>query len=259
MPAQNLEFKCAIVTGGGGGLGRAISEWLIAQGKKIIIVGRTESKLETAAKEMGHSTPYYALDTGNISAIPGFIKRVVNDHPEVDCLINNAGVQRPLEINNFDLSKADQEIDINIRGPMHLAIGFLDHFKSKPNGALIVNVSSVLGYIPTSVINPVYNGTKAWIHFWSMNLRTQLKDTKVRVVEIVPPTVATDLHRERADPDDNKKDKNPNALSVEEFMADVTKAWKEDQQVLGAGMSQKVVERWYNEFGGDYEKVASTK
>jgi len=75
---------------------------------------------------------------------------------------------------------------------MHLAIGLLDHFKSKPSGALIVKVSSFLGYIPTSVINPVYNGTKAWVHFWSMNMRTQLEDTKVRVVEIAPPTVATD-------------------------------------------------------------------
>ena len=259
MAPQNLQFKCAIVTGGGNGIGRAISEWLISQGKKVIIVGRTESKLETAAKEMGHSTPYYALDTGNISAIPGFIQRVVKDHPEVDCLINNAGVQRPLEINDFDLPKADQEIDINIRGPMHLTIGLLDHFKSKSDGALIVNVSSVLGYIPISVINPVYNGTKAWLHFWSMNLRTQLKDTKVKVVEIAPPTVATDLHRERADPDDNKKEKNSAALSVDEFMNFIIKDWEADKEVIGAGSSQKVVDRWYNEFGPDYEKAAGTK
>lgn len=259
MAAQNLEFKCAIVTGGGGGLGRAISEWLISQGKKVILVGRTESKLQTAAKEMGHSTTYYTLDTGNISAIPSFITQVVKDHPEVDCLVNNAGVQRPLDVNNFDLQKADQEIDINIRGPMHLAIGLLDHFKSKPNGALVVNVSSVLGYIPTSVINPVYNGTKAWMHFWSMNLRTQLKDTKISVVEIAPPTVATDLHRERADPDDNKKEKNSSALSVDEFMNFITKDWKADKETIGAGPSQKVVDRWYHEFGPDYEKVAGTE
>lgn len=80
-------------------------------------------------------------------------------HPEVDCLvgplspeagttlrakrlttpglsymynyrqINNAGVQRPLDVNNFDLQKADQEIAINISGPMHLAIEMLDHLK----------------------------------------------------------------------------------------------------------------------------------
>jgi short-subunit dehydrogenase involved in D-alanine esterification of teichoic acids len=107
-------------------------------------------------------------------------------------------VERPLDINNFDFTKADQEIDINIRGPIHLAIGFLEHFKSKPRGT-IANVSSVLGYTPTSIINPVYNGTKAWLHFWTMTLRAQLSKSSdgknIKVVEIAPPTVATDLHK----------------------------------------------------------------
>jgi len=69
-------------------------------------------------------------------------------------------VQKPLDINNFDLQSTDQEIDINIRGPMHLTIGFLEHLKSK-EAATIINISSLLGYIPTSIINPVYNATKA--------------------------------------------------------------------------------------------------
>ena len=258
MAPQNFSFKCAIVTGGGGGIGRAISEWLISQGKKVIIVGRTESKLQEAAKQMGHSTTYYTLDTGNIPAIPNFIKEVTTDHPEVDCIINNAGVQRPLDVNNFDLSKADQEIDINIRGPMHLAIGLLPHLKTKSN-PLIVTVSSVLGFIPFSIINPVYNGTKAWTHFWSMNLRTQLVDTNIRVIEVVPPTVATDLHRERQNPDDNKKENNEGSLSVEEFMEAVSRDWMAGEETIGAGMSKGVVERWYKEFGPEYEKAAGTK
>ena len=258
MSPQNMSFECAIVTGGGGGIGRAIAEWLISQGKKVIIVGRTEAKLQSAAKEMGHSTTYYVLDTGNITAIPDFIKTVTAKHPEADCIINNAGVQRPLDVNNFDLEKADQEIDINIRGPMHLAIGLLPHLKTKAH-PLIVNVSSVLGYIPFSIVNPVYNGTKAWSHFWSMNLRTQLKDTNVKVIEIAPPTVATELHRERADPDDNKKEKNSSALSVEEFMDEVSKDWLAGHDVIGAGMAKGVIDRWYKEFGPQYEKAAGTK
>ena len=236
-----------------------MAEELISQGKKVIIVGRTESKLKTAAQKLGDATPYYALDTGDIKAIKPFVERVTKDHPDVDCLINNAGVQRPLDVNDFDLEKADQEIDINIRGPMHLAIGFLPHFKSKSEGAVIINVSSVLGYIPISVVNPVYNGTKAWMHFWSMNLRTQLKETKVKVVEIVPPTVATDLHREREDPDDNKKDKNPSTLSVEEFMGFVKRGWKENKETIGAGSGEKIVDRWFKEFGPDYEAAANPK
>lgn len=136
-----------------------MSEYLVSQGKKVIICGRTESKLKTAAKEIGNC-PYYVLDTGDIAAIPTFVKKITSEHPELDCIINNAGVQRPLDVNELDaeefLEKADQEISINIRGPMHLTLNLLPHLKSKP-GAVIMNVSSVLGYIPTSVINPVYS------------------------------------------------------------------------------------------------------
>ncbi|KAI9753638.1 MAG: ribonuclease T2-like [Chaenotheca gracillima] len=258
MAPRTLDFKCAVITGGAGGIGRAMADWLIDQGKEVIIVGRTESKLQTAAKEMGGRATYYVLDTGNISAIPEFVARIVRDHPEVDCLINNAGVQRPLDINNLDLAKADEEININIRGPMHLASAFLPHFKTRPAGAVIMNVSSVLGFVPISIVNPVYNGTKAWLHFYTMTQRTQLAKAgaNIKVVEIAPPTVATDLHRERADPDDNKKEKNPNALSVEEFMEFVVRGWREDKDMIGAGSSEKVVDRWYKEFGPDYEKAS---
>jgi len=157
MTFKTLDFKCALVTGGGGGIGQAIANYFLSQGKKVIICGRTESKLQEASKQMSNC-PYYVLDTGNTSAIPEFIKQVTEDHPELDCLVNNAGVQRPLDVNEMKpeefTQKADQEISININGPMHLAICLLPHFKQKP-GAVIMNVSSVLGYIPTSIINPV--------------------------------------------------------------------------------------------------------
>lgn len=253
MAPNTLDFKCALVTGGGGGIGRAMSEWLISQGKQVIIVGRTEDKLKKAASELGHNTTYYVLDTGKTSDIAPFCKKITSEHPELDCVINNAGVQRPLDINDFSLEKADQEIAININGPMHLAMGLLEHLKGKEK-ACIMNVSSVLGFIPFSIINPVYNGTKAWIHFWTMNLRSQLKDSNIKVVEIVPPTVATDLHRERSDPDDNKKENNPDALSVEEFMDEVTKGWKENKDTVAAGMAKEVVEKWYKAFGEKYSE-----
>lgn len=211
---------------------------------------------------------YYTLDTGDISSIPTFIKTITKEHPDLDCLVNNAGVQRPLDVNEMSseefLKKADQEVAININGPMHLAIGLLPHFKSHKSGAVIMNVSSVLGYMPSSVINPVYNGTKSWLHFWTMNLRTQLRTSKdggnkIRVVEIAPPTVSTDLHRERADPNDNKKEQNSAALSVQEFMDEVTSAWKKDEDVISPGPAKQVVEKWYNTYGGDYEKSAGDR
>ncbi|KAH8433315.1 uncharacterized protein LDX57_010958 [Aspergillus melleus] len=261
MPST-LSFNCALLTGGGGGIGRAISSYLLQQGKKVIIAGRTKETLLKTAHEIG-ATDYFVLDTGIISQIPTFIHKLTTQYPEVDCLINNAGVQRPLDIVNDPttdfLAKADQEIDINERGPMHLTLGLLDHFRTHPHGATIINVSSILAFVPFSVINPVYNGTKAFMHFWSMNLRTQLANAgleKVRVVEIIPPSVGTDLHRDRSDPDDNKKHNNQSVLTVEEFMEFVSKGLERGETVIAPGMSQELVDTWYRDFGSVYENYS---
>lgn len=234
-------------------------------GKSVIIVGRTESKLESTASEIG-AEAYYTLDTGHVKSIPSFVEKVTQEHPEVDCLINNAGVQRPFQAlgpdYDFDLAKADQEIDTNIRGPLHLSLAFLPHFNAQPNGAVIMNVSSVLGFLPYSIINPVYNGTKAWVHTFSMNLRTQLAQagSKVRVVEIVPPSVETDLHRERKDPDDNKRAKGArSSLTVEEFMEDVVAGWKAGDDTVAAGSGKALVKKWYDTYGEEYLKLTGEK
>ncbi|KAL7005479.1 hypothetical protein EMMF5_005033 [Cystobasidiomycetes sp. EMM_F5] len=253
MPG-NLDFKCALVTGGGGGIGKAMAQFFISQGKKVIIAGRTESKLKDAAKELGSECAYYVLDTGDIPSIEAFAKRLIQEHPDIDCLVNNAGVQRPLDVNDFDLDKADNEININIRGPVHLAARLLDHFKTKKS-AVIINVSSVLGFCPFSIINPVYNGTKAFTHFWTMNLRTQLKDSNIRVVELWHGIIQLrqallHLSRDRDDPDDNKKEKNDSALSLQEFMDFFTKGMRSDHETIGAGMATEVITRW-SVLGGD--------
>ncbi|KPI45085.1 putative oxido DltE [Cyphellophora attinorum] len=238
-----------------------MAETLIALGKEVIIAGRTESSLKKAAGEIG-AKAYYVLDVSDISKISGFVKEVTSKHPELDCVINNAGVQRPFQIlgpdYDFDLDKADQEINTNIRGPMHLSVLLVPHFNSKPNGGVIMNVSSVLGYNPFSLVNPVYNGTKAWVHFFTMNLRSQLRNagSKIKVVEIVPPTVSTALHRERKDPLDNTKEHgSASALSVEEFMAEIKVGWEKDHDTCPAGLGHELVGKWYAAFNESYTKA----
>jgi short-subunit dehydrogenase involved in D-alanine esterification of teichoic acids len=260
-PVSTLSFKCALITGGGGGLGRAMAEALIAMGKDVIIAGRTQANLEKTAAEIG-AKDAFVLDVSDISSIDGFIKKIVSAYPELDCVINNAGVQRPFQIlgpdYGFDLGQADQEIDTNIRGPLHLSVGLVPHFNSLPNGGVIMNVSSVLGYNPYSLVNPVYNGTKAWVHFFTMNLRSQLRQagSKIKVVEIVPPTVETALHRDRKDPDDNKKAHgNSAALSVSEFMEQIQEGWRDNKDTCPAGLGHELVEKWYAAYGEPYAKA----
>lgn len=258
-------INTAVITGGNSGLGKAMAESLIRAGKKVILVGRSESSLKSTVSEL-NATAYYVLDTGHTKAIPETVNQILTAHPEVNCLINNAGVQRPFQFPNisekqdygFDLSRADEEIDINIRGPMHLTLAFLPHFTSLPQGAkgVIMNVSSILAFNPFSIINPVYNGTKAWVHMFSLNLRTQYESSgKIKVVEIAPPTVATALHRDRTDPSDNSKEKNSSAMSVDEFIQEVEEGWAQGKDMIAPGPASEMVDRWYGALGERYEKL----
>jgi short-subunit dehydrogenase involved in D-alanine esterification of teichoic acids len=258
--------ETALITGGGGGIGRAMAETLIRHGKKVILAGRTESKLQDTSREIG-AAGYYVLDTGSPSQVEEVSRRVIQEHPDLNCIINNAGVQRPFQFPGaghdygFDLAKADQEIDTNIRGPMHLTLRFLPHLLELPSGkkGVIINVSSVLGFLPSSLINPVYNGTKAWLHFFTLNLRSQYAkgglEDKLKIVEIAPPTVSTELHRERTDPKDNSKEKNAKAMSVEEFMDDVEKGWEEGKDIIAPGPAGAVVGKWYRAYGEAYDQA----
>lgn len=238
-----------------------MAESLIGMGKEVIIAGRTESSLKKTASEIG-AKAWYVLDVSDIPSVAGFVKKITSEHPELDCVINNAGVQRPFQIlgpdYGFDLEKADMEIDTNIRGPMHLCVGLVPHFNGLPEGGVIMNVSSVLGYNPVSLVNPIYNGTKAFVHFFTMNLRSQLREagSKIKVVEIVPPTVETSLHRERKNPDDNKKDSgNSSALSVPEFMEQIEAGWKNNDDTCAAGQGRELVKKWYDTYGELYTKA----
>ncbi|WWC63096.1 uncharacterized protein I303_105695 [Kwoniella dejecticola CBS 10117] len=265
-PVDSLSFQCALLTGGGGGLGKAMAIQLLQRGKKVIIAGRTEKSLAETAKEI-NATGYYVLDTGDIASIPAFVSKIAKEHPDLDCLINNAGVQRPLEVTcspgyegyGFDLDSADQEIDINIRGPVHLTVRLIeDHFSKLENGAVVMNVSSVLGFVPFSVINPVYNGTKSFLHSFTTNIRQQLarQNSKIKVVEIVPPQVESDLHRDRTNPDDNKKKSGAGALSVEEFIEDVKKGWEDNLDTVSAGQGIKMIQLWDETFGTKSKAMA---
>ena len=235
---------------------------LVRRGKKVLLVGRTESSLAKTAEEID-AAGYYVLDVGDIPSVDAFIDKVIAEHPDLDCVINNAGVQRPFQIlgptYDFDLAKADQEIDIDIRAPLHLCVGLTQkHFQHLPYGAVIMNVSSVLGFVPFSVVNPNYNASKSWLHFFTVNLRTQLAqaDSKIKVVEIVPPQVETDLHRDRENPNDNKKSHGAaTAMTIDEYMADVSKGWEANDDVVAPGPAAATVGVWQEVLGSKYEKM----
>jgi uncharacterized oxidoreductase len=120
------------------------------------------------------------------------LDRVLTTFPAVNVLVNNAGVQRAVSLLEQEpWEETHQEIAINLEAPIHLSRLVVPHFIRQEDAA-IINVTSGLSFSPLAAV-PVYCATKAALHSFTLSLRHQLRDSPVRVVEIVPPAVDTDL------------------------------------------------------------------
>src|SRR4051794_2416027 len=190
---MRLEANTIFITGGGSGIGRGLAEAFHKLGNQVIIGGRRREALErTAAENPGMST--IQIDTSNAESIRAAAAEVIRRFPELNVVVNNAGVQRVIDFAGegpIDEAGFQEEIDTNIYGVLRVTTAFLPHLRSKPS-ATIVNVSSGLAFLPTARF-PVYCATKAFVHSFTMSLRYQFRGSNVRVVELAPPWVATDL------------------------------------------------------------------
>ena len=200
-----------LITGGGTGIGKAMAEALHARGARVIIAGRRREPLEAVAAA-NPGMAFETLDVADPAAIEAFAARVVETHPDLNVLINNAGIMiaENLTAEPVDLAIAEQTIAINLLGPIRLTAALLPHLKRKAS-ATVVTVSSGLAFVPLAA-TPTYSATKAAIHSWSQSLRHQLAGTSVEVLEWAPPAVATDLMPGHAE--------NPNSMPLADFTAE---------------------------------------
>lgn len=182
------------ITGGATGIGLELAREFIASGNTVIICGRRIEKLAEAKKALPQLITRQC-DIANMNQRRELYQFCVENHPGINMLINNAGMQREIDFRKGEESylQGDNEVTINLDACFHLTALFTPHFM-KQNEAAIVNVSSGLALVPL-FIAPVYSATKAALHSFSISLRKQLADTSIKVFEIIPPIVDTDLDR----------------------------------------------------------------
>jgi uncharacterized oxidoreductase len=175
-----------LITGGGSGIGGGLAQAFHKLGNRVIVAGRRREVLEKTGLE------YVVLDTRDRAAIATVAAEITAKYPDLNVVINNAGVQRVHDFSkNVNETHVAEELDTNIGGVLGIAVGFLPHLMKQPYAALI-NVSSGLAFVPMALA-PIYSATKAFVHSFTVSLRHQLRNTSVRVIEIAPPWVATDL------------------------------------------------------------------
>lgn len=183
-----------LITGGSAGIGLAIAKTLAAQGNHVIITGRNKERLENAAAQLNNVTPIVA-DVASQAAVDTLVKRLQQDFPALNMVINNAGAANYYQLgaNASAFDKAAEEIQTNYLSILALNEKLLP-LLSKQAAAAIVNVSSIVAFVPARNI-PTYAASKAALHSYTQILRYELaqQQSPVKVFELMPPLVNTDF------------------------------------------------------------------
>ena len=224
-----------VITGGGSGIGLALTEALVRSGNQVVICGRRRDRLKAVQARMP-GVHFRVCDVSKARSRQALVDWLLSEFRQLNVLINNAGIQRQV---NFlkgpkDLGEADNEVATNLIAPIHLSAQLLSHFRRKKKAA-IVNISSGLAFTPLAFV-PVYCATKAGVHSWSISLRHQLRNTSVLVFEVAPPMVATALAGER-----HRPEVGAFVMSAEAVADGVLKALGQNQYEVALGAAANLL------------------
>lgn len=192
---MNLKNSTILITGGTSGIGLEFVTQLTEIGATIIVTGRKQDALDETKKNFPNVHTFKS-DVSNPQDIKDLYDTVTTLFPELNLIINNAGMMRLIDLQDqsLDLENINREIAINLTGTIQMVHQFLPHLlKQKSSG--IVNVSSGIAFMSYSAA-PIYSATKAAVRAYTQALRLQLENTNVKVFEMIPPGVKTNLQNE---------------------------------------------------------------
>ncbi|MDT8851416.1 bifunctional NADP-dependent 3-hydroxy acid dehydrogenase/3-hydroxypropionate dehydrogenase YdfG [Pantoea dispersa] len=211
------------VTGATAGFGQSITRRFIATGHKVIASGRRAERLQELKQELGDNLCTVQLDVRNRAAIEEAIAALPAEWRDIDVLVNNAGLALGVEpAHKASVEDWENMIDTNNKGLVYMTRAVLPAMVER-NVGHIVNIGSIAGSWPYAGGN-VYGATKAFVRQFSLNLRTDLHGTALRVTDIEPGLVGgTEFSNVRFKGDDGRADavyEGTTALTAE----DVTEA-----------------------------------
>lgn len=213
-----------LITGGASGIGLGLVEKFIKENNTVIICGRRGAALKETADKFP-SIITRVCDLSVAAEREELFKWIAENHPDLNVLVNNAGIQQWMSItdNNF-FQRAKEEIAINIEAPVHLVSLFIN----LNSLTTIINVTSGLSFSPLTKV-PVYSASKAFFHSFTLSLRHLLKEKNIEVIELIPPALNTDL---------GGKGLHDFAPAVRDFVEAVFKQLKEGKTEITFGFSE---------------------
>jgi uncharacterized oxidoreductase len=193
---MNISGNTILITGGGSGIGLATAKLLDQFKNRLILVGRNKQKLQHAVSQLINAE-FFIADVTDPHDVQSLVKHAEREFPDLNILINNAGVAYTYSIQRIEDSfeKATAEINTNYLANVHLTTKLLP-LLLKNNESAIINNSSVTALVPALKI-PIYSASKAALHSFSQSLRYLLNaQSNVKVFEVLPPLVDTDFSKD---------------------------------------------------------------
>jgi len=187
----DIKGYVVLITGASSGIGEGVCRRMAEAGCKVVAVARSEDKLKKLCEEMGNESGYHLADLRSRAAVQEMEKEVVAKFGVPDAIINCAGCMYFTLMKNQFFDDWENMIDINCKGLVNCCGVFLPAMMKRGKGH-IVNISSdaALQVFPALT---VYNASKAFVHSFTMGLRAECVGTGVRVTEILPGDVRTNL------------------------------------------------------------------
>jgi uncharacterized oxidoreductase len=224
---MKLTGNTIFITGGGSGIGRGLAEALHGLGNQVIVSGRRAEVLK-GVTEANPGMQSVELDVASAASIAAVAAKLVAEHPQLNVLINCAGIMQPDGVDGVvDDAAVTAIVTTNLLGTVRMTSALIEHLKAQES-ATVINVSSGLAFVPLAM-TAVYSATKAAVHSYTQSLRFLLKRTPVKVLELAPPYVQTELMGAQMAVD-------PRAMPLADFI-------KETIEVLGTDADEVLVER----------------
>ncbi|HEX2471206.1 MAG TPA: SDR family oxidoreductase [Nitrososphaera sp.] len=191
-----IKGKVAIVTGAGGGVGKAISKRLSSEGCKVIMLGRDRTKLQKTASEIGNkrNTMTVIADITKEAEVLSAIDQTINSFDKIDILVNNAGIiNDPMPFHEMTEDQWDDLVKTNLFGTFRMTKAVIPVMMNNGGGS-IVNISSVLGIrsIPRVPLS-VYAVTKAGVIMFTRSIAVEYGQYKIRCNCIAPSTIRSSI------------------------------------------------------------------
>ena len=202
---MKLKEQVCIITGGGSGIGRDAAIKMAQEGANVVIVGRTESKLDAVKSEIseaGGTTVSYAVDVADYDAVQQMVNDIVEKFGQIDVLVNNAGhSSHNRRLLNTTPEEVRSVVDSNLIGTFFCTQAVVPAMLKARSGT-IINISSLAAVTPGPFSGFAYGAVKAGVINFTEFLNNDLKNTGIRASVIIPGEVATPILDKRPIPPD---------------------------------------------------------